>query len=254
MSNRSETRSSSDRGQLAQPLVVEEGEGADPDAGLVQLGRLGHDRVVVLGGPVEHEGGGPGGPHRVDHRATVPLPPAASCGESTQASTAGRSGWASSSSPQVDALVEAGHRHHPIPLAVPGGPVPGQGGQEDEVGDQQAGGADDDETGQRGGRPGGAGGRRCRGRRRSSSRRPASERPTGGCGAGRAGRRRRRPTTEEADVGQRPGETEGIGVVVAVGGGVGLAQPEDDADRPQRPAGDGRGDAWGTYRPVAGAS
>ena len=43
--------------QLAEPLLVEPAEGADPHAALVEEGGLGDDAVVVLGGAVEHEHG-----------------------------------------------------------------------------------------------------------------------------------------------------------------------------------------------------
>ena len=72
MSNSSDTRSSSDDRQLAQPLLVEQRQRADPYARLVQHRCLQHDVVVVLRRAAQHQ----------DRRAA---PPAA-------ASTSGRAG------------------------------------------------------------------------------------------------------------------------------------------------------------------
>src|SRR5581483_9961532 len=55
-------------GQLAEPLVVEQRQGAYADAALVQCGRLVHDGVVALSGTVEYHDGRPHVIDGVDER------------------------------------------------------------------------------------------------------------------------------------------------------------------------------------------
>ena len=167
----------------------------------------------------------------IDGRRPGPAAAAAS-GESTQASTAGRSGWASSSSPRwmPSSRPATATTRSRWPSRV--GAVPGQGAT---------------------GGPGTGTSRAVVPRTTNRGRRgaPSDELEDGDAERGHRGRaerrRERRPAGagqvgqagavggdhQQAHVGQRPGEAEGGGVVVAVGGGVGLAQAEDDADRPQ---------------------